>query len=83
MRRKERATGLLAYVQVMDMIQGVQGKELPWEGASLSFTHRRRLGVFRESVMRLLARDAAQRSSMREFCASCDRLLASNTIERD
>lgn len=66
-------------VQLMDKIEGVNGKHLPWEGANLTPANRRRLGVFRESVVMLLSRDPAMRPSAEEFCDTCDRVLAGST----
>lgn len=59
----------------MDRIQGCNGLHLPWDG-SLSPAVRRQLGIFRESVLALLARDPGKRPSMEQFCVSCDRVLA-------
>jgi hypothetical protein len=63
-------------VQVMDQIEGVNGRQLPWEGAKLTSHNRRRLGLFRASISMLLSRDPAKRPSMEEFCDACDRVLA-------
>ena len=49
------------HVQVMDRIEGMNGQQLPWEGTDLTPAHRRRLGVFKASIVQLLARDPAQR----------------------
>lgn len=65
-------------VQVMDRIEGVQGLQLPWEG-TLSPAVRTQLGIFRSSVLKLLARDPDERPSLEEFCVSCDRVLAGTT----
>ena len=65
-------------MQVMDRIEGLNGLTLPWEG-DLTPAVRRQLGIFRGSVLQLLARDPAQRPSMEEFCMSCDRVLAGST----
>lgn len=63
----------------MDQIEGVGGKGLPWEGANLTAQHRRCLGIFKASVTTLLSRDPSKRPSMKQFCDSCDRVLAGNT----
>ena len=63
----------------MDRIEGVNGGQLPWEGISLTPGNRRKLGIFRTSLMALLARDARQRPSMAAFCDTCDRVLAGST----
>ena len=63
----------------MDRIEGVNGQELPWEGACMTPANKRRLGVFRNSLMALLARDPSQRPSMSKFCATCNRVLAGST----
>lgn len=66
------------WVQVMARIEGVNGLQLPWEG-TLSPKLRRRLGIFRDVLLHLLARDPEQRPSMKQFCVSCDRVLAGST----
>ena len=66
-------------MQVMDRIEGLNNKRLPWEGSALSPTNRRKLGIFRASVLSLLSRDPASRVSLDEFCISCDRVLAGST----
>ena len=66
-------------VQVMDRIEGMHGLQLPWEDACMTAVNRRKLGVFRGSVMELLSRDPSQRPSMEQFCESCDRVLAGTT----
>lgn len=67
----------------MDRIEGVNGRELPWEGASFTsregVNKRRRLGIFKATVSTLLARDPARRPSMKQFCDSCNRVLAGST----
>ena len=63
----------------MDRIEGVNGGQLPWEGISLTPGNKRKLGIFRTSLMALLARDAHQRTSMAAFCNTCDRVLAGST----
>ena len=63
----------------MDSIEGLNGCEMPWEGASLTPGTRRKLGIFRAPLMSLLAREPSQRPSMAEFCTSCDRVLAGST----
>jgi hypothetical protein len=70
---------MLRAVQVMDRIQGLNGKELPWEGARLTPTARRQLGIFKNSVMQLLSRDPAERPSMEQFCVTCNSVLAGST----
>lgn len=65
-------------MQVVDRIEGIMGLQLPWEG-SLSPAVRMQLGIFKSSVLKLLARDPAERPSMEEFCLSCDRVLAGTT----
>lgn len=65
-------------LQLMDRIEGRNGLQLPWEG-DMSPKVRRKLGIFRATVLKLLERDPAKRPSMKEFCASCDRVLAGST----
>lgn len=67
------------WLQVLDQIEGVNGQQLPWEGAALTPERRTMLGIFRSILLRLLHRDAQQRPSMQEFCTACDRVLASGT----
>ena len=66
-------TAVLCGVQVMDQLEGLGGKELPWEGTSLTAQRRRCLGVFKASIVMLLSRDPSKRPSMSQFCDSCDR----------
>ena len=63
----------------MDCIQGLNGKQLPWEGSRLTPKNRRRLGIFKSSVTALLSRDPRQRPSMAHFCYTCNRVLAGST----
>lgn len=67
--------------QVMDEIQGVNGQLLPFEGALLTTKIKRRLGVFKNLVLLLLARNPEDRPTMAQFCASCDRVLAGSTTD--
>jgi hypothetical protein len=62
-------------MQIMDMIEGIDGKQLPWEGNSLSAWHRKCLGVFRDSLMMLLSRDSTMRPSMEQLYENCEALL--------
>ena len=66
-------------MQVMDQIEGVNGQGLPWEPASLTALHRRKLGIFKASIVKLLSRNPVDRPSMSDFCDSCDRVLAGST----
>ena len=65
--------------QVMDRIQGLNGRGLPWEDAHLTATNKRRLGVFRTSLMPLLSRDPSQWPTMAKFCSTCNRVLSGST----
>jgi hypothetical protein len=67
------------HVQVMDRIQGLNGLQLPWEGDNLTTANRRKLGIFKGSLLKLLDRDPAERPSMEEFCDACTRVLAGST----
>lgn len=51
---------------------------LPWEG-TLTPAVRRKLGVFKNIVLKLLNRDPTERLSMSEFCVSCDRVVIGTT----
>jgi hypothetical protein len=62
-------------MQIMDQIEGRNGKQLPWEGASLRTEHKKCLGVFRDSLMMLLSRDSSMRPSMEHLHESCEALL--------
>jgi hypothetical protein len=63
-------------MQVMDQIEGCNGKQLPWEGENLSDVKGRCLGLFRESVLMLLRRDPSKRPSMEQFYKHCENMLA-------
>ena len=63
-------------LQVMDRIEGLQGRTLPWEGACMTVSNKRKLGVFRNSIVALLSRDPSRRPSMATFCDACNRVLA-------
>ena len=49
------------------------------EDACMRAASRRKLWVFRSSLMSLLSRDPSQRPSMAKFCATCNRVLAGST----
>jgi hypothetical protein len=66
-------------MQMMDRIQGLKGKELPWEGKGITPAIRRRLGIFKAPIISLLSRDPLERPSMSEFCDTCNRVLAGST----
>lgn len=66
-------------VQVMDQIQGVNGQKMAWEGSKLTSKKRNALGVFRNSLLKLLNREPALRPSMAEFCDTCNRVLTGGT----
>jgi hypothetical protein len=59
----------------------LQGDELlPWEGARFTPEMQKRLGRFKDPVLKLLCRDPYKRPSMREFCARCSRIFANTTV---
>lgn len=62
-------------MQVMNLIEGIRGRQLPWEGSNFTRYKKRKLGVFRRPVLSLLSRDPAKRPSMARFCEICDGLL--------
>jgi hypothetical protein len=62
-------------MQVMDQIEGCNGKHLPWEGESISAEDKTCLGVFRDSLMMLLSRDSAMRPSMEQLYKNCEAVL--------
>ena len=43
----------MRHVQVMDRIEGVNGLVLPWEGAGMTPATRRKLGIFKATLMKL------------------------------
>jgi hypothetical protein len=59
----------------MDRIQGLNGLKLPWERGRVTPAVIRRLGIFKDPIMRLLSRNPFKRPSMSEFCDFCFRLL--------
>jgi hypothetical protein len=59
----------------MDQIEGCNGKQLPWEGESLSAEVKSCLGVFSESLLKLMSRDSTMRPSMEQFHKSCEGLF--------
>jgi hypothetical protein len=67
------------HLQVKDLIVGLGGLELPWEGQRLTPEDRRKLGVFKSSLMPLLDRNPAKRPAMATFCETCNRVLAGST----
>jgi hypothetical protein len=62
-------------MQIMDQIEGRNGKQLPWEGLSLLDEHKKCLGVCRDSLMMLLSRDTSMRPSMEQLHETCEALL--------
>jgi hypothetical protein len=62
-------------MQIMDQIEGRNGKQLPWEGMCLLDEHKKCLGVFRDSLMMLLICDPAMRPSMQQLHENCEALL--------
>jgi hypothetical protein len=62
-------------MQIMDQIEGRNGKQLPWEGESLNDEHRKSLGVCRDSLMMLLSRDSSMRPTMQQLYENCEALL--------
>lgn len=72
------ALSMVGKEKVMDRIEGLNGLQLPWEG-TLPPAVRKQLGIFKNHVLQLLARDASQRPSMDDFCMACDRALAGST----
>ena len=63
----------------MDQIQGLNGEMMAWEGNRLTPAKRNALGVFRNSLLKLLNHDPAQRPSMAQFCETCNRVLSGGT----
>jgi serine/threonine protein kinase len=66
-------------MQAMDRIEGLNGKQLPWEGQGNTRAIRKRLGIFKAPIISLLSRDPLERPSMAEFCNSCNRVLAGSS----
>lgn len=57
-----------------------ENNELPWEEGRLSAPDRRKLGMFRKPILKLLRRDPAQRTTAREFCNECCSLFTTNPL---
>ena len=70
------------HVQIMDRITAANGRQLPWEEESGRAHFRHRLGLFRNDLLALVARDPAARPSMRQFSAACAGLLSDGTVEQ-
>jgi hypothetical protein len=69
-------------MQVMDQIEGHNGKLLPWESVNMTDEISSCLGLFKESLLLLLSRDPAMRPSMELFYKTCANMLAGNTVEQ-
>lgn len=65
-------------MQAMNRIEGVNGLTLPWEG-TMTADARKQLGIFRDTILQLLLREPVHRPSMKQFCLSCERVLAGST----
>lgn len=66
--------GLQVYAQLL-------GKEqLPWEGDRMTSDNWKKLGIFRPHVLKLLARDPAERMTMQQFAAACDSIFDSRSV---
>jgi hypothetical protein len=63
----------------MDRIQGRNGLQLPWEGASLTAENKKRLAIFKGSVLMLLSRNPSELPAMERFCTVCNNVLAGST----
>ena len=59
----------------MDQVEGRNGHMLPWEGERLTPAIKRKLGIFRVEILRLLDRVPERRPSMVDFCTTCSRIL--------
>lgn len=55
-------------------------RALPWEGGRLAAQDRRKLGMFRKPILKLLQRDPAQRATARDFCNECCNLFTTNPL---
>lgn len=61
--------------------QLVDGKrELPWDDSRLSARDRKKLGMFRKPILKLLRRDPDARTTAREFCNECASLFTTNPL---
>ena len=63
----------------MNEIEGLNGRQLPWEGGNLTADVRSKLGIFRGDILKLLERDPERRLGVGAFCTSCSRILAASS----
>lgn len=68
---------------MMDRIMGERGLQMPWEGAQMTRSLRRKLGVFKDALMQLVDRDPAKRPSMADFCHTCNQVLGGTSMTMD
>ena len=71
------------HVQIMDRITGANEKQLPWEEDNNRAYFRHKLGIFRNDLLSLVARDPAARPTMRQFSIACAGILSDgSTVEQ-
>jgi hypothetical protein len=59
-------------LQIMKQLQGED--DLPWEGDQ-NMAARKKLGMFRQPILSLLRRDPAERSTLANFCQTCQQVF--------
>ena len=62
----------------MNQLQGEE--ELPWEGEK-NIDARRKLGMFRQPILSLLRRDPVERTTLANFCSSCQQVFTATSTE--
>ena len=65
----------------MDRITGANEKQLPWEEEKNRAYFRKKLGMFRNTLLQLVHRDPAGRPTMQQFSAACENILVKSTVD--
>ena len=68
-----------ACMQVFDQLAD-ERRDLPWHDGRLAAADRRKLGMFRKPILKLLQRDPAQHATARDFCTECCNLFTTNPL---
>ena len=66
-------------VQVFEQLAD-ETRALPWDDGHLASQDRKKLGMFRKPILKLLRRDPAARATAREFCTECSNLFTTNPL---